>query len=108
MRLIDLDEAIKLLRGKCVAKYPTTFLVGLFAAADELSKLPEVDAVPVVRGRWIDNGICDHKPSRFRNPDKWTIYKCSECGYSNGRRKNANYCPNCGAKMDGERRNDDG
>ena len=52
------------------------------------------------RGRWIDDGMCNHKPSRFRNPDKWTIYKCSECGYSNGRRKNANYCPNCGARMD--------
>ncbi|MBE6928047.1 MAG: hypothetical protein E7467_06120 [Ruminococcaceae bacterium] len=49
MRLIDLDEAIKLLRGKCVAKYPTTFSFGLFAAADELAKLPTVDAVPVVR-----------------------------------------------------------
>lgn len=66
-----------------------------------INEQPTVDAVPVVHGRWLDNGMCNHKPSRFRNPDKWTIYKCSECRYSNGRRKNANYCPNCGAKMDG-------
>ena len=73
---------------------------------EAIDMAPAVDAVPVVHGQWIDNGMCDHKPARFRNPDKWTIYKCSECGYSNGRRKNANYCPNCGAKMDGG--NEDG
>ena len=27
-------------------------------------------------------------------------FACSECAYSNGR-KQSNYCPNCGAKMDG-------
>ena len=68
----------------------------------ELDEQPTVDAVEVVHGRWLDNGMCNHKPIRFRNPDKWTVYKCSQCGYRNGRRKNANYCPNCGAKMDGD------
>ena len=93
MRLFDLDEAIKLLRGKCVAKYPTTFLVGLFAAADELSKLPEVDAKPVVHGQWeIDQRWC---------------YECSVCKKGYVGMPKTNYCPNCGAKMDGERRNDD-
>ena len=71
-----------------------------------VANIPTVDAVEVVHGRWLSNGMCNHKPSRFRNPDKWTIYKCSECGYSNGRKFNANYCPNCGAKMDGG--NEDG
>ena len=47
--LIEREEAIKLLRGKCVGKYPTTFLPGLFAAADEILKLNSVDAVQVVR-----------------------------------------------------------
>ena len=53
------------------------------------------------KGKWVSNGICNHKPSRFRNPDKWTVWKCSECGYSNGRKFNANFCPNCGADMRG-------
>lgn len=48
-RLFDKKEAIKLLRGKCVGKYPSTFAMGLFAAADEIAKLSDVDAVEVVR-----------------------------------------------------------
>lgn len=47
--LISRQAAIKLLRGECVAKYPSSFCFGLSAAADELSKLPTVDAVEVVR-----------------------------------------------------------
>lgn len=46
-RLIDKMEAVKLLRGKCVAKYPCTFLMGLLAAATEIEKSPEVDSVEV-------------------------------------------------------------
>ena len=55
---------------------------------------PAVDAVEVVHGKWIDdtysNGTYDAD--------------CSICGESikwNGCRNNFNYCPNCGAKMDG-------
>ena len=55
-RLIDAKEAVKLLRGKCVAKYPSTFLMGLLASASEVEQLPTVDAVEVVR--WKD---CKHR-----------------------------------------------
>ena len=47
--LIDRVNAIKLLRGEAVGKYPLSFYVGLFAASDELNKIPTVDAVEVVR-----------------------------------------------------------
>ena len=69
---------------------------------------PTVDAVEVVHGRWIDR-----YGGKYANP----LYECSEC------KKKApykfeddslhiglwlqdltDYCPNCGAKMDGERR----
>ena len=95
MRLFDLDEAIKLLRGKCVAKYPTTFLVGLFAAADELSKLPEVDAKPVVHGRWVNWG-------KSGTPTYENYGTCSVC-HEDAEicTEHRNYCPNCGAQMDG-------
>ena len=52
---------------------------------------PSEDAQPVVPAHWIDQG---HK-----------IFKCSNCGNYldfggvNAGRGDANYCPNCGAKM---------
>ena len=48
-RLIYLQDAVKLLRGKCVAKYPNSFLMGLLASATEIEQMPTVDAVEVVR-----------------------------------------------------------
>jgi rubrerythrin len=46
-----------------------------------------------MRGRWIDrNG---NIVSPF-----WERYECSECG---ARSDNTNYCPNCGAQMEGTR-----
>lgn len=51
------------------------------------------------KGEWEVGGHCNHKPCRIRHADKWTIYRCSRCGYSNGRKKSANFCPNCGADM---------
>ena len=47
MRLIDGDYAFKHLRG-CVGKYPSTYVVGLLTAADEIAKIPTIE-VP----RWI-------------------------------------------------------
>ena len=53
---------------------------------------PSEDVQPVVPAHWIDQG---HK-----------IFKCSNCGtfldFSgvNAGRGDANYCPNCGARMD--------
>ena len=49
MRPIDADALNKHLRGACVAKYPSTFLMGLLAAANETEAAPTVDAVEVVR-----------------------------------------------------------
>ena len=65
-RLIDANDAVRLLRGKCVAKYPSTFLMGLLAAASEIEQAPTVDAVPLVHCRdcrfWRDGveGCTDH------------------------------------------------
>ncbi len=50
------------------------------------------NAVPVVHGRWINiwNGNCDD------------LCKCSECKETWLGIGGYNYCPHCGAKMDGE------
>lgn len=63
-RLIDKQASTKLLRGKCVAKYPSTFLMGLLAAATEIEQSPEVDAVQVVRCK-----DCKGRNSAIRRPE---------------------------------------
>ena len=63
-----------------------------------LMQAPEVDAVPVVHGRWDDSG-------RYTFPCGDTAVRCTNCGCalteSEYHMNNWNYCPVCGAKMDG-------
>lgn len=40
---INKTEALKLLRGKAVAKYPNSFLMGLLAAANEIENMPTIE-----------------------------------------------------------------
>ena len=63
--------------------------------ASEISGLPAADVVPVRHGRWIDA-----YPDIESNP-MFMYGICSECGFEQGISKYLNYCPNCGAKMDG-------
>ena len=55
-----------------------------------LETAPTVDVVEVVHGRWIHD---------YNN-----LYGCSECmeRETMSPKKLKNYCPNCGAKMDGD------
>ena len=59
---------------------------------------PATDVAPVVHGRWDDSG-------RYTFPGGSTAVRCTECGcaltVSEFRLNNWNYCPVCGAKMDG-------
>lgn len=58
-----------------------------------IDAIPAVDITSVVNGRWI---------SKNTNGYDWTFI-CSNCGYIDGYPFNDrhNFCPNCGAKMDG-------
>lgn len=80
---------------------------GLQVAIHELNELPAVDAVPVVHGRWI-------KMTGMLPPEYHGHYECSECQWhlkgirsSWTREEELRLCPNCGALMDGERRDAD-
>lgn len=53
-------------------------------------ELPAVDAAPVVYGRWV-----------YEHGDP-VMMPCSVCGYRVFRYNNTRYCPNCGARMDGD------
>ncbi|MBQ5640466.1 MAG: hypothetical protein IIV05_01530 [Ruminococcus sp.] len=81
-------DAIKLLRGSAVAKYPASFSFGLFAAADEISKMPAAAVAPVVHGEWD------------KNADDDNIVYCDQCLMPQD--MPTNYCSCCGARMDGE------
>ena len=46
---IEKSQIIRHLTGKSIAKYPTTFVMGLCAAADEIRCFPAADVVAVVQ-----------------------------------------------------------
>lgn len=66
-----------------------------------LMQAPTADVVEVRHGKWVSyiHPVC-------LSCDLY--YKCSVCGecdpWQHTTRGHANYCPHCGAKMDGERR----
>ena len=90
-RLIDAN-ALRVHRGINVG----TNLGGLRAIVLEkdIRNAPTVEAVEVVHGRWEPWAI---QPNGFVGS-----YRCTACGIANI--NDSNYCPNCGAKMDGERK----
>ena len=56
---------------------------------------PTVDAVGGVHGRWIEVNKCRYPDGHIE-----CDYKCSICGEISW--GESNYCPDCGAKMDGD------
>jgi hypothetical protein len=60
---------------------------GYEIAIELIKKQPTIDAEPVRHGKWIEYPIADG------------MNQCSECGVL--RFGESNYCPNCGARMDG-------
>ena len=56
-------------------------------------KATPADVAPVVHGQWI------HYPD-------YGVTRCSHCGWSIEEYWEPNYCPDCGARMDGEESND--
>lgn len=57
-----------------------------------IADTPTVDAVEVVHGKWIEKEYCEPSGGYY-------LFHCSECCAPNAMERN--YCPNCGAKMDG-------
>ena len=92
-RLIDANAFAECLERMTKTAYPNLF-PGLLEAIDYAKDFPPVDAVEVVHGR-----------TEVIEPFEVTLTaRCCLCGVAMGNLDN--YCPNCGAKMDGERRTD--
>ena len=88
MRLIDADSLINDREFFIVIGAGDNICIDIA----DIAKAPTIEAKPVKHGRWkLDLSPYDHT---------WA-YKCTACnGFVNDK---TSYCPNCGAKMDGER-----
>jgi len=69
------------------------WLGGVLDAIDAVEDVNAVDAAPVVHGRWI-----------FHDDDFMPWVSCSACGVCTDTANETPYCPHCGARMDGERK----
>jgi hypothetical protein len=102
MRLIDADELWAGYAGLTRVRdteWQQGYWDGVDDVVDGLNKMPIVDAVPVVHGRWVEIGRNSH------DYETSIEEKCSLCGryvYRYDTELQDNYCPNCGARMDGE------
>ncbi len=102
MRPIDADALIDFLDIGHL-RHPDYLSFSKVDVANLLLNAPTADVAPVVHGRWVH----DH----YENcSERFEIVKCSCCGNTAYAIavyvKSGNYCPNCGAKMDGERKED--
>lgn len=79
---IKLEDAIATIMSEPPdAHYPSWY-------ADKIKAIPTADVAPVRHGRWVDTD--------------YEFAQCSLCKYPVYAAWNAtNYCPNCGAMMDG-------
>ena len=69
--------------------YLDDYAKGFQAALLAIMSIPSADVAPVRHGRWIE---CNYG----------LTFECSECKYPT-EYSLTNYCPNCGAKMDGDK-----
>lgn len=105
MRLIDKDNLRKPSKGIFI--YQDEFEDDVQHVAfeaytkDDIEREPTVDAEPVRHGKFVGteyDGYADGYPVYYE-------WECSQCGcVFEGEEPTYKYCPNCGAKMDGERK----
>ena len=71
------------------------FADGVYAV---IEAFPSADVAPVVHARWIHSRYDDCS-------EQFELVKCSQCNHEAYAMafyvRGGNYCPNCGAKMDG-------
>ena len=100
MRLIDAEAFLKTEIDRC----GSAPLVGTCTSDNEylserLKKAPTIEAKPVVHAHWVT----EQEAEEINRYD--LTYCCSACGHCDWdctESEGFEYCPNCGAKMDGK------
>lgn len=97
-RLIDADSLNKKKKytfqtvGGCFPQFEQ------FIKAQDLFDAPTIDAVEVVHAKWQNEGFgcwsCSSCLEIFTFDNYGDVHPKDDCG--------CNYCPNCGARMDGD------
>ena len=102
-RLIYMDDTIEKLRAYAERKHEaghTELANGILKGANYIhNNIVRVDAVEVVHGHWSQKDIISKKAGygvRYYYHAECEVAPCRlfECAHD--------YCPNCGAKMDGD------
>lgn len=77
---IEREAVLKVLRGKAVAKYPSTYYMGLFAAANEVGEIPAADVVE----RSSFDAVAE-KYAKYQSMDldgtMVRVVRCKDCRY---------------------------
>ena len=89
---ISREAAIEAVNLRCAESgHPT-----MFSLKNPLLSIPSADVRPVRHGRWMKS-YADHEAFGVRPFFRY----CSECHEATVHQYN--YCPNCGARMDGDK-----
>ena len=101
MEVLTMDEYASLRKIEfelCGGNLPEKYKAFVRRVLDDRNLIPAADVAPVVHGRWDDSG-------RYTFPAGSVAVRCTNCGCalteSEYHLNNWNYCPVCGAKMDG-------
>ena len=91
MRLIDATKIEQYILNNCSDNEEINAIYA------EIINAPTIEAEPIRHGQWIDHTY------KYRYPVG--RYECSICGAAHD--MEWGYCPNCGAKMDEENKDND-
>ncbi len=91
---IEREAAITAIRNLPFFEHETCTFIDSCDAEDEIDSIPAADVAPVVHGRWEHgSSLCD---------PFCEVWKCSYCSAEDENGMCYNFCPNCGAKMQGD------
>lgn len=101
---ISRDETLKIFHqccDNCTSSYNGVMCRACAdaGAMDILIDIPAADVQSVKHGRWI--GVYEYCEIHNLRPSGLAVYHwCSEC--DKAEKKTSDFCPNCGARMDGD------